>query len=61
MIMCDHLCLCVFVFVFEYVYVFLQVQGQGWCPQMVCKETANLFLLNKKKTLHLKQEDPNEW
>jgi len=58
MIMCDHLCLCMFVF--EYVYVFLHVQRQGWCPQMVCKEIASLFLLNKKKTLHLKHEGRNE-
>jgi hypothetical protein len=42
--------------VFEYVYVFLHVGGQGWCPQMVCKEIARLFLVNEKKALHLKHE-----
>jgi len=48
------------MFVFEYVYVFLHVGGQGWCPQMVDKETASLFLLNKKKALHLKHGGHNE-
>jgi len=42
MIMRVHLCLSVFVF--ECVYVFLHVGGHGWCPQMVCKETASLSL-----------------
>lgn len=47
MIMCFHLCLCMFVF--EYVFVFWHVGGQGWCPHVVCKDTASLVLLNKKK------------
>jgi hypothetical protein len=47
------------MFVFEYVYVFLYVGGQGCCPQMVCKGTASLFLLNKKKALHLTTMNDN--
>jgi hypothetical protein len=31
------------MFVLEYMYVFVHMDGQGWCAQLVCKETASLF------------------